>query len=200
MAENNTMCDQIYKLRQDKFLKGQSTQEPTDANESAQVVELLRRNHDTMLEKYEVYRQRNEMLEKSQLEKEQLYVRIKSENEHLADQVYGHKRVAEDLKQENTILKQKLYSAEQAAKTNGEQAIAFKISKEKFENSSKSLQEQLEMITRSHDELVTKKQKETDLMQRELNQLAVRERDAKNKLVHVDREFSECRDSLRHLS
>jgi hypothetical protein len=70
MAENNTMCDQIYKLRQDKFTKGHQQPTDTDQNESTQVDELLRRNHDTMLEKYELYRQRNEVLEKSYLEKE----------------------------------------------------------------------------------------------------------------------------------
>lgn len=93
MAENNTMCDQIYKLRQDKFSKGQTATE-ADQNESSQVVELLRRNHDTMLEKYELYRQRNEVLEKSYLDKEHLYLKIKGENEQLSDQVYGYKRVA----------------------------------------------------------------------------------------------------------
>jgi hypothetical protein len=84
MAENNTMCDQIYKLRQDKFHKGHQTTD-ADQNESGNVVELLRRNHDTMLEKYELYRQRNEVLEKSYLEKEQLYMKIKGENDHLSD-------------------------------------------------------------------------------------------------------------------
>ena len=34
-----------------------------------------------MLEKYELYRQRNEILEKSYLDKEHLYLKIKSENE-----------------------------------------------------------------------------------------------------------------------
>lgn len=138
MAENNTMCDQIYKLRQDKFSKGQTATE-ADQNESSQVVELLRRNHDTMLEKYELYRQRNEVLEKSYLDKEHLYLKIKGENEQLSDQVYGYKRVAEDCKQENTLLKTKLMNAEQTSKTNGEQAVSFKISKEKFENSHKTI-------------------------------------------------------------
>lgn len=156
MAENNTMCDQIYKLRQDKFSKGQTATE-ADQNESSQVVELLRRNHDTMLEKYELYRQRNEVLEKSYLDKEHLYLKIKGENEQLSDQVYGYKRVAEDCKQENTLLKTKLINAEQTSKTNGEQAVSFKISKEKFENSHKTIQEQLELVTKSHDELVVKK-------------------------------------------
>lgn len=101
MAENNTMCDQIYKLRQDKFMSGSPTKhndDPTDDKETTQVVEMLRRNHDTMLEKYELYRIRNETLEKGYLEKENLYIKIKSENETLADQLYGFKRVAEDCK------------------------------------------------------------------------------------------------------
>lgn len=50
------------------------------------------------------------------------------------------------------------------------------------------------MITRSHDELVVKKQNESELMQKEINLLGIRERDCKNKLIHIDKEFTECRD------
>ena len=53
---------------------------------------------------------------------------------------------------------------EQLSKTNGEQALAFKISKEKFEGQLKTVAEQLEMVTKSHDQLVEKKQIETELL------------------------------------
>ena len=76
------------------------------------MVDLLRRNHDTMHEKYELYRQRNQTLEKGMLDKEALYHKMKSENEQMADQLYGLKRVAEDCKQENVIVKQKLQNYE----------------------------------------------------------------------------------------
>ena len=59
-----------------------------DLNEKIQkdkMVELLKRNHDVMMEKYETYRIRNEGLEKKALEKENLYVVIKSDNEKLAN-------------------------------------------------------------------------------------------------------------------
>ena len=45
------------------------------------LVELLKRNHDVVLEKYELSRQRNEILEKTSLEKEKLYNEIKIEND-----------------------------------------------------------------------------------------------------------------------
>jgi len=38
-----------------------------------------------MFEKYELYRQRNQTLEKGMLDKEALYIKIKSENEQMAD-------------------------------------------------------------------------------------------------------------------
>jgi len=56
------------------------------------MVELLKRNHDVMMEKYETYRIRNEGLEKKALEKENLYVVIKSDNDKLANQIYQLKR------------------------------------------------------------------------------------------------------------
>jgi hypothetical protein len=75
------------------------------------------------------------------------------------------------------VLKTKLQTQEQLAKTNGEQAIAFKISKEKFEGQVRAVTEQLEIVTRSHDQLVEKKQAETELLQREINTLNLRDRD-----------------------
>jgi len=89
-----------------------ATSDEKDAIESQDMVNPLKRNHDTMLQKYEQYRQRNEVLEKATLDKEALYLKIKTENDLLVDQLYGHKRVAEDYKQENIILKTKLTSFE----------------------------------------------------------------------------------------
>lgn len=56
------------------------------------MVELLKRNHDVMMEKYELFRQRNELLEKKSLDKETLYVKIKHENDELADKYYAEMR------------------------------------------------------------------------------------------------------------
>ena len=56
------------------------------------MVELLKRNHDVMMEKYETYRVRNDALEKKALEKENLYVVIKGDNDKLSEQVYRRKR------------------------------------------------------------------------------------------------------------
>ena len=71
--------------------------ELTEKIQKDKMVELLKRNHDVMMEKYETYRLRNEGLEKKALEKENLYVVIKSDNDKLANQVYQLKRQVEDL-------------------------------------------------------------------------------------------------------
>ena len=56
-----------------------------DRVQKDKMVELLKRNHDVMMEKYETYRLRNEALEKKALEKENLYVVIKAENDSLSN-------------------------------------------------------------------------------------------------------------------
>lgn len=55
MTENNLMGDQLYKLRQERIKTGSygKTAEEKDTVESQAMVELLRRNHDTMMLKYE---------------------------------------------------------------------------------------------------------------------------------------------------
>ena len=161
------------------------------------MVDLLKRNHDVMMEKYELYRQRNETLEKAALDREQLHSKMKSECDNLADQVHSLKRRNEDLKQENSILSQRVTTAEEASKTNGEQAHALKTSKDKFEGQLRAMQEQLSMVQRSHDELASKKQTETDLMGRELNMVKLRERDAKAKILQLEKDISCLSDDLR---
>jgi hypothetical protein len=49
--------------------------------------------------------------------------------------------VAEDLKQETTLLTSKLTSASESAKTATEQSFALKASKDRFEGQLKALQE-----------------------------------------------------------
>ena len=89
------------------------------------MVELLKRNHDVMMEKYETYRIRNEGLEKKALEKENLYVVIKSENDNLSNQVYQFKRQVEDLRQEKQLLDSKLNSSDSQLKNASDKASAL---------------------------------------------------------------------------
>ena len=89
------------------------------------MVELLKRNHDVMMEKYETYRMRNDALEKKALEKENLYVVIKSENDNLSNSVYQLKRGLEDLRQENQLLTSKHAAASSELKTASDKATAL---------------------------------------------------------------------------
>ncbi len=75
-------------------------------------MELLKRNHDVMVDKYEEQRQRNEMLEKTAIEKERLYHEIKNENDQLANQSYKMQRGIEELANEQRILETKLKNCE----------------------------------------------------------------------------------------
>ena len=108
------MSDQLYQLKSKTLAGGERNTageagadgeglldfDVTERIQKDKMVELLKRNHDVMMEKYETYRIRNEGLEKKALEKENLYVVIKSENDNLSNQIYQFKRHVEDLRQE----------------------------------------------------------------------------------------------------
>ena len=51
-------------------------------------------------------------MEKKALDKEALYLKIKSENDQVADSLYDAQRHAENLRQENLLLDSKLKSSE----------------------------------------------------------------------------------------
>ena len=97
------------------------------------MVELLKRNHDVMMEKYETYRVRNEALEKKALEKENLYIVIKGENDNLSNSVYQLKRGLEDLRQENQLLISKHAAASAELKTASDKATALQQKTEQQE-------------------------------------------------------------------
>ena len=86
------MSDQLYQLKSKNLPDVETGPDAgldvADRVEKDKMVELLKRNHDVMMEKYETYRLRNEGLEKKALEKENLYVVIKAENDNLSNQVY----------------------------------------------------------------------------------------------------------------
>ena len=130
------MSEQLYQLKSKGLDKeAPASEEGLDFNhadkiEKDKMVELLKRNHDVMMEKYEVYSERNKMLEKKTLEKEQLYVSIKAENESMSHELYQIKRQAENFRQENQILESKFNTAESLSKQATEQANSLKVTKE----------------------------------------------------------------------
>lgn len=88
--ENSTLAQQLYTAKTQALASTQAPVNPADPlsviegkmrDERDQLVELMKRNHDVVVEKYEVQRQRNEGLEKVAAEKEKLYQEIKSEND-----------------------------------------------------------------------------------------------------------------------
>ena len=97
------------------------------------MVELLKRNHDVMMEKYELFRQRNELLEKKSLDKETLYVQVKHENDQLSAKYSSEMHQAEELRQTNQILASKLKACEANLSKATEQAHSHNSAREQLE-------------------------------------------------------------------
>ena len=124
LNENNVMSQQLYELKS-KALSGEDNRQTPDLGQNNtefdnvaeriqkdKMVELLKRNHDVMMEKYETYRARNDTLEKKALEKENLYVVVKADNDKLSNSVYQLKREVGELQQEKQLLESKFHSAD----------------------------------------------------------------------------------------
>ena len=76
----------------------------------------------------------------------------------------------------------KLRDAEESNKEMDEMIRNLKLVKEKLDGQARVVSEQLEVVQHSHDELVQKKSSETDLLSKEINQLAAKEKDVRQKL------------------
>lgn len=87
--ENSNLAQQLYQVKTQAPKNNEEDVPPSgiDPNqffsrqERDQLVEMLKRNHDIVVEKYEMQRQRVEGLEKTAHEKERLYNEIKGEND-----------------------------------------------------------------------------------------------------------------------
>lgn len=138
--ENSNLAQQLFKATQGNAVAGPSAADNTrlfGRDERDQLVELLKRNHDIVVEKYEMQRQRNEGLEKAAADKERLYLEIKQENDALANANYKLQRSSEDLANERRILETKLKNSDSVLKQTLDETRGLKLSSEKLDASLK---------------------------------------------------------------
>jgi phosphoribosylaminoimidazole-succinocarboxamide synthase len=84
VEENTNLGHQLYVLKTkfnsgDGAILGSAEEDKIERIQKDQMVALLKRNHDTLLEKYELFRKRNESLERLAVEKETMYNDVKIE-------------------------------------------------------------------------------------------------------------------------
>ena len=98
-----------------------------------QMVTLLKRNHDVLLQKYETFRSQNQSLEKLAIEKENLYNEMKIESEKAQNKLYIVSKNFEEAKTKLEILEQKIRSLSEREKVKDDQIKDLKAAKDKFE-------------------------------------------------------------------
>lgn len=97
------------------------------------MVNLLKRNHDILMEKYAIFKARNESLEKVGVEKDSIYNDLKIEYDKCSNSLFKIQKQAEDFKSSKEIFEAKLKKAEENIKNKDEQIKTLKVQKDKFE-------------------------------------------------------------------
>jgi hypothetical protein len=115
--DNSNLSQQLYSIKAQHASSLGAKDEPVPTGidpamvftnqERDKLVEMLKRNHDIIVEKYETQRERLEMLEKTAFDKERLYNEIKGDNDLIANSNYKLIRGNEDLKNQIKIQEQK---------------------------------------------------------------------------------------------
>ena len=101
------------------------------------MVQLLKRNHDILLGKYELFRQTNESLEKMAVEKESLYNEMKIDLDKATQKLFRTQKSLEENLNQNEVYSLKVKTLEEAQKSRDETIKTLKFQKEKFEGHSK---------------------------------------------------------------
>jgi hypothetical protein len=91
------------------------------------MVQILKRNHDMLMEKYEIFRNRNESLEKLAVEKESSYNEIKMDYDKLSQSNFKLHKSYEELRNAREILDAKLKKVEEGLRGKDEQYKTLKI-------------------------------------------------------------------------
>jgi chromosome segregation ATPase len=97
-------------------------------------------------------------------------------------------------------LQTQVFKVQESYKGSNEDMKTLKIQKDRYEGQAKVLGEQLEVIQQSYDELSTKKNGETDLLSKEINQLSLRDRESRQKLQWSENEVNELKDQIRSVT
>jgi len=101
--------------------------------ESEKYVQLLQKNHDVVVEKYESYKVEYERVRREHEESLKLYTEMKIENDKLADQNYQYQRQKEDAVNAKRILESKLRTAEETLQVAQDERRQFKAKAEQAE-------------------------------------------------------------------
>jgi chromosome segregation ATPase len=161
---------------------------------------LLKRNHDVLMEKCELFRAQNQQAEKVALEKERLYNEMKMDADRSGSDLFRSQKYSEELKNLNEILEEKLKKFDEGNRAKDEQIKTLKIQKDKYQGQAKVHGEQLDVIQNSHDELATKKTNEIDMLSKEISQLTLKEKDVRQKLQWAESELLELKDHVRSVT
>lgn len=71
------------------------------------------------------------------------------------------------------------------------------MTKEQLEGQVKLVTDQLELLQKSYEQIAGKKTTETELLTKDLNLAAVRERDLRNRIMHLENELSDIKEQAR---
>mmetsp|Transcript_19418 Transcript_19418/g.29834 ORF Transcript_19418/g.29834 Transcript_19418/m.29834 type:complete len:92 (+) Transcript_19418:522-797(+) len=91
------------------------------------MVTLLKRNHDILMEKYEIFRGRNETLEKVALEKEKLYNQMKIEFDNASQARFILEKKFEEVRNVKDILEVRLKKLEDSTRSKDENLKTLKF-------------------------------------------------------------------------
>jgi hypothetical protein len=78
-------------------------EEKIDKIQKDQMVNLLKRNHDILMEKYEIFKARNASLEKVAVEKDSIYNDLRIEFDKCSNSLFKIQKQAEDFKTSKDI-------------------------------------------------------------------------------------------------
>ena len=104
--ENSELSQQLYVLKTKVTGKEGAITSDEDRIEKIQkdqMVQLLKRNHDTLMQKYELFRQRNEALEKMAVEKEALYNEMKLDADKTGQELFRVQKSFEETRNQKEI-------------------------------------------------------------------------------------------------
>lgn len=169
-----------------------------EKNELQNRLDLQTTENTILLEKLDVFKKRNELLEAFAREKEEIAEKCVYENKSLKGELRNLQIIEEDVRAQKEIAEDKLKRANERLGTLEREREQQITDLNRLTNDVRITQQQAHYYKKAYEEMENKKTEEIEILVQDAHNLSMREKEMSNKTMMQERELEEAKEQAFH--
>lgn len=169
-----------------------------EKNELQNRLDLQTTENTILLEKLDIFKKRNEILEAFAREKEEIAEKCVYENKSLKGELRNLQIIEEDVRAQKEIAEDKLKRANERLGTLEREREQQITDLNKLQNDVRITQQQAHYYRKAYEEMEVKKTEEIEILVQDAHNLSIREKEMSNKTMMQERELEEAKEQAFH--